>query len=202
MGDSAQPSRAWKAASFGVLAALVLSIFLPMLRDYDPEPMPNGNGKVVVVGMVGVPWETIDSRTPTLLELARTSTKANSSVRTFSMTTCAVGGWMTLNTGVRSSGIAQSDQSCVESSYVLASNPSDNIDHLEVWDQIRASNADNRFNPEFGLLGQTIVDGGLSVAAVGSGAAVAIADRDGEPLGGRTSAADEFTTLADEDFLA
>lgn len=26
--------------------------------------------------------------------------------------------------------------------------------------------------------------------------------RDGEPLGGRTSAADEFTTLADEDFLA
>ena len=211
MGDSAQPSRAWKAASFGVLAALVLSIFLPMLRDYDPEPMPNGNGKVVVVGMVGVPWETIDSRTPTLLELARTSTKANSSVRTFSMTTCAVGGWMTLNTGVRSSGIAQSDQSCVESSYVLASNPSDNIDHLEVWDQIRASNADNRFNPEFGLLGQTIVDGGLSVAAVGSGAAVAIADRDGEPLGEvidvpmngpvTENAADGYRAVADADLV-
>jgi len=26
--------------------------------------------------------------------------------------------------------------------------------------------------------------------------------RDGEPLGGRTNAADEFTTLADEDFLS
>ena len=183
MERSAGPTRGWKSAVIGVLIALVFTIFLPMLRDYDPQPMPKGTGKVVVVGMVGVPWEAIDSRTPTLLDLSQTSTIANTSVRTFSMTTCPVGGWMTLNSGVRSAGISNAEQSCVESSYVLAQNPSDSIDHLEVWEDILANNEANRFNPQFGLLGETIVADGRSVAAVGPGAAVAIADRDGDPLG-------------------
>ncbi len=178
-----RPHAAWIGVVFSVLIALLGSLFLPLVRSYDPEPMPQGNGKVVVVGMVGVPWEAVDSRTPNLLALADTSVIANVSVRTFAPTTCAVGGWMTLNTGVRSAGIAEADESCVESAYVLVSNSSDSIDHLEVWDDIVASNAANRFDPQFGLFGEAINDEGRSLAAVGSGAAVAIADRNGNPRG-------------------
>lgn len=183
MERSRTPSRMWKCAIFGVLAAVLLSLFLPMLRDHDPQPMPRGNGKVVVVGMVGVPWEAVDSRTPNLASLAQTSAIANTSVRTFSMTTCGVGGWMTLNTGVRTHGISDSNQSCVEFSYALSSNPFDGVDHLDVWEQILANNAENRYKPRFGLLAETLAGSGLSIAGVGPGAALAIADRAGEPLG-------------------
>lgn len=178
-----EPGRAWKAVTGSVIGAIVLALFLPLMRSYETVPLPEGNGKVVVVGMVGVPWEVVDERTPHLHGLAASSAVANVSVRTFDVTTCAVSGWMTLNTGVRMRGIAGEDESCVESPYQLAGNPAQTIDHLDAWDDIVENNATNRFNPQLGLLAETLTSSGRSVAAVGSASAVAIADRHGAPLG-------------------
>ncbi|MDV6239506.1 hypothetical protein R3J22_08200 [Trueperella bernardiae] len=181
MAKSMRLGRAGIAIVVGTALALLASILLPLLRP-DPEPMPRGN-KVVFVGMTGLPWEAVGPRTPTLLALAENSAIANVSVRTFDLTTCSLAGWATLNTGVRMRGLADSQQPCQEYGGTFVGRSLSQDGRLGVWDTLLEHNESNPLRPAFGALATTVTDAGLSVASIGGGGAVAIADDDGRPLG-------------------
>ncbi|VEI13192.1 hypothetical protein [Trueperella bialowiezensis] len=173
--------RAWRAVVVGVVVALVATLVLPMLRDYDPQPIPADNGKVVVLGMAGVPWEAVDERTPHLQQLSTGAVLANVSVRTFGMTTCPAAGWITLNTGVRTAGIDGDAEPCAQYGQGMLPQPA--TERLAIWDDVRVANSANRFTPQFGQLAETVTGQGKTVAAVGPGGALAIADSAGIPAG-------------------
>ncbi|QOR47670.1 hypothetical protein INS90_10600 [Trueperella pecoris] len=182
MANSMRLGRVGVAIVAASIVALLASVLVPFLRP-AATPLAGAKGPVVVVGMTGVPWEAVGPRTPTLSTLASDAVLANVSVRTFDLTTCSFAGWVTLNTGVRTRGVAQAGQSCTEAADLLAGGVEAHRDRLAVWDHILANNEGNLFTPEFGALGSTITRAGKSVAAVGGGGAVAIANADGVPYG-------------------
>lgn len=182
MANSMRLGRMGAAIVAASIVALLASVLVPFLRP-TATPLKSAQGPVVVVGMTGVPWEAVGPRTPTLATLASNAVLANVSVRTFDLTTCSFAGWVTLNTGVRTRGVAQARQSCTEAADLLAGGVEAHRDRLAVWDHILANNEGNLFRPEFGALGATITRAGKSVAAVGGGGAVAIANADGVPYG-------------------
>lgn len=181
MAESMRLGRAGIAIVAGTALALIAAVLVPLLRP-DPTPLARGQ-KVVFVGMTGIPWEAVSSRTPTLMALADDAAIANVSVRTFDLTTCSVAGWATLNTGVRTRGIAGSHQPCQEYADTFVGRATDSSGRLHLWDTLLEHNESNPLHPRFGALGTAVTDAGLTVAAVGGGGAVAIADAEGRPLG-------------------
>ncbi|MGV4290136.1 hypothetical protein [Trueperella pyogenes] len=161
--------------------ALLASFVVPLLRP-SHEELGRGH-KVVFVGMTGIPWEAVGSRTPTLAALAEQAAVANVSVRTFDLTTCSIAGWATLNTGVRTRGIATSSEPCAEYSDILTGQNAIRDGRLTLWGTLTENNATNGFHPQFGALAGAVTASGRTVAAIGGGAAVAIAEADGHLLG-------------------
>ncbi|HLR95858.1 MAG TPA: hypothetical protein VK053_15140, partial [Jiangellaceae bacterium] len=62
----------------------------------------SGEPRAVLIGVTGLSWADIDrENTPTLFEMAGTSSVASMTVRTVRSETCPVDGWLTLGAGSR-----------------------------------------------------------------------------------------------------
>ncbi|WP_124054431.1 DUF2339 domain-containing protein [Arcanobacterium ihumii] len=167
--------------ALGMCAILLTSLLRPSpeIRNFHPsapEDKPWTN-PVVVIGFSGVQWNHVDPQTtPHLAAFAQEAASANLVVRTLDTTTCPDAGWLMINTGLRTASPDGPGGSCAQMPAVIASNGGTRIAN---WQTFNDANASNAYKPQLGLLGRQLYEAKKKVAAVGSGAALAVADESG-----------------------
>ena len=136
-------------------------------------------GPVVLLGTGGVRWDDVSADTPTLNGLLATDAVGALDVRgVHDGPTCPVDGWLAVSAGRRAADAPRPAGSpCREPAAqgATAGGPGT----VTGWAGYRARAAADGRDADPGLLGAARAAGGRRVAAVGGGAALAVADRDG-----------------------
>jgi hypothetical protein len=190
--------RARLVAAAVLVTGLVGAGGLPATAGFGsagPAQASTPTGPLVVVGMGGVRWSDVDPiRTPALAALARDSAIADVAVRSVRTATCPVDGWLTVSAGRRAADVRDPDAAnpgnppCrdVEADEPRLAVPGaegpplpEGSARVHRWQQYTTAAAAESFGAEPGLLGETLAGAGTCSTAVGPGAAVLLARRDG-----------------------
>lgn len=160
-----------------VLASALLSA-VPAGAAGTPEPSPSVGASIpgesprptVMIGVSGLTWGDVSSSaTPNLYRAARSGSIASLTPRSVGTTSCPVDGWLAMSAGARaadeSRGQCRTLQAPVEG-------------QVPNWDVYLDRAAADNYNAPMGLLADYTAD--RPTTAIGPGAAVALADADGE----------------------
>ncbi len=158
------------AASAGTLVAPAAQASATT-RQFSAEPVP---GPVVLIGTGGVRWSDTGQPTPVLRSLLRAGAVAVSSARSVRTSACPVDGWLAVSAGARA---ADEPGACRTPDAVSAAPGSPAT--AARWDVYRRLAAASPGDATVGLLGSTLGEAGVPTAAVGPGALLALANRDG-----------------------
>ncbi len=162
---------------------------------------------VVLVGTGGIPWTAVNARAaPSLARLADAGAIGAVTVRGVRTTACPVDGWLALSAGRRAGDpddpdapeparppcrpIEVQNDVTATSPGVTASSPGPAT--VTSWPRYRTAAASGKFDAEPGLLGQTLGRAGTCAAAVGPGAAVALAVPAGRPGAGQVATVQRY----------
>lgn len=147
----------------------------------------NFHTRTIFLGSTGVSWDLINPKdTPAIFNAAtrKSAQVANFVVKVKADTACPDDGWLTVNTGVRTNGLAKSDERCrVLPQFERLNSATDNRFsgwRLKNWRQYQEANSENKYHPNFGNLTQALQKTKTSTAAIGAGAALALVDTDGK----------------------
>jgi hypothetical protein len=157
-------------ALFALLAALSPAAFAGTRRSASV------GGRVVLIGMPGLLWSDITERgTPALWRLTARGSAAALSVRTTTVTTCSVEGWLTVSAGQRAR-LAHRDCALPPAPTTVrgavgAAAPG--------WAAIREDNKHTSYQAEVGLLGDAVHRAKGCTLAVGPGGVLGAADHNG-----------------------
>ncbi|UGQ15200.1 hypothetical protein LO772_17520 [Yinghuangia sp. ASG 101] len=161
-----------------VAAVLCGVLAPPAAADDDASAVDH----VVLVGVSGLMWSDVTaSGTPNLAALTGRGASAALSVRTVESTTCPTDGWLTVGAGARATG-GRSGGACPPvPEPVVAPDGA-----LTVPDLPRVADRNDKYayDPAFGAAAAAVAGTGGCVTAVGPGAAVATADKDGRSPAG------------------
>lgn len=159
-------------------AALLLALgwvaaAVPAAADDGDEEHP-----VVMVGVTGLRWDDLGSlTTPALWGLSREGSLGTTVVRSVSSYTCPSAGWLAVSAGGRADDVRVPDGTCRTLRDPLANGA------VPGWsDYVRATDASS-YDSRLGLLGETLATAGVPVTGIGPGAAIALADPSGVPVG-------------------
>ncbi|SNT37341.1 hypothetical protein SAMN05216276_103759 [Streptosporangium subroseum] len=149
-----------------VAFALVLSVLWPGAAQAATQ----ADGRVVLIGVPGLQWSDLSAEvTPNLWRLAGQGASGSLSVRTVGRVTCPYDGWLTVSAGTRSAvGYGCGLPPVPEPGQAGAVIP----DYRYLHEVAGQKNA--------GTLGEAVHAAGQCTAAVGPGAALALADRAGK----------------------
>jgi hypothetical protein len=149
---------------------------------------------VVVVAMTGVRWDDVGAlTTPGLWGLAQTGSVGTVSVRSVGTSACPADGWLALSAGARASDSLRTTQGRCRA---LTEPGSDGL--VPAWADYVASAAQETYGAKPGLLGDTLTRAGVRATGIGPGAAIALADAAGRPVGdhlARPARAADLTSL-------
>lgn len=163
-----------------LLLSLIRADFLQRQAQILADPAADSSPqRVVFLGATGVSWDFLDSSTAPHLHVAALSPNAqiaNFVVKVKADTACPDEGWLTLNTGVRSVGLAAEDEYCRALAQAV---PNDASWQITNWAEYREANAENKYDPQFGNLARALHANEAQTVAIGTGAAIALADADG-----------------------
>ncbi|WP_328807654.1 hypothetical protein [Nonomuraea antri] len=128
-----------------------------------------GAARIALIGVSGLHWQDVtQADAPNLYELTRASAIGSLSVRTVGNVTCPYDGWLTVSAGVRSAaGYRCGAAPTPEQQGAGAVIP----DYRYLIDQARQRNS--------GTLGEALKSAGQCSIAIGPGAALGLADRQG-----------------------
>ncbi|OJV58570.1 MAG: hypothetical protein BGO38_14145 [Cellulomonas sp. 73-145] len=133
-------------------------------------------GPVLLIGTSGVRWSDVSAEaTPALWRLSRTAGLAVASTRGVEPTGCPVDGWLTVSAGTKAAA-ARAGGTCA-----ALDEPVDGA--VPGWAADRTALASQQYDAKAGALGEVLRDAGVPAAAVGPGAAVALAGADGRVVG-------------------
>ena len=144
----------------------------------DPAPSPGVlQTPVVVAGIGGLGWDDVSpTRTPALWALLGDGASAAAvTVHTTGQPACPDGGWLSLSAG-RAVSSQRLAGSCIG---VPPVEPRGDGAHVSTWLRLVVDHVGSLYQPRLGTLGPTLARGGSCVTAVGPGAALALAARDG-----------------------
>ncbi|YCK36645.1 hypothetical protein ACNF49_22035 [Actinomadura sp. ATCC 39365] len=152
-----------------VLAVLAGSVLLGLQGTATAGGSAPGAGRVALIGVSGLAWDDVNQAdAPNLWELTRGSAIGSLSVRTVSNVTCPYDGWLTVSAGTRSAaGYACGAPPAPETRGAGAAIP----DYRYLIDVAGQRNA--------GTLGEALKAAGRCSIAIGPGAALGLADRQG-----------------------
>ncbi|MEU1389623.1 MULTISPECIES: hypothetical protein [unclassified Nonomuraea] len=152
-----------------VLAVLAGSVLLGLQGTATAGGSAPGAGRVALIGVSGLAWDDVNQGdAPNLWELTRGGAIGSLSVRTVSNITCPYDGWLTVSAGTRSAaGYACGAPPAPETLGAGAVIP----DYRYLIDVAGQRNA--------GTLGEALKAAGRCSIAIGPGAALALADRQG-----------------------
>lgn len=176
------------AGLVAVAAALLSGASAPAaggLTAATASPVP-----VVLVGVTGLRWTDVtEATTPTLWQLVGSSAVGSTQVRSARQITCPADGWLSVSAGVKATSsdvaldrdplnpgqpAATGPVACEPMTVVTDGHVADWSDYLEV--QREAAGAYG--TP--GMLGDLLSRAGVCASAIGPGAAVALADLEGD----------------------
>jgi len=170
-------------ARLGAVAALggaLLAAGAPSAVASTPPPPPV---QVVVVGTAGVQWEDVSPETtPAVWDLAGRGAVGSTVVRNVRSSTCPAEGWLALSSGTRSGDTTYESPEDVEDRCRVLDDPSSSGTDVAVpaWDAYVTSAREGQYDAVPGTLGDILADAGLSTAAFGPGAAIALASSAGQ----------------------
>lgn len=161
-----------------VVAVVVLLTGLPLAaaapgtsasRDAVPGP-------VILIGVPGLRWDDVtQDRTPALWSLLQNGSVGSIAVRSVYQAACPVDGWLAVSAGRR---LADKRGPVGCPTITQPTNTS-----LPNWERFTEQAANQSFEAQPGTLGDSLKSAGVQAAAVGAGAAIAIADSSGEMVG-------------------
>ncbi len=127
---------------------------------------PTAPGPVVLLGTAGLRWDDVSDQTPALAALLANGSIAALVPRSVELDACPVDGWLAVSAGRRADAARTADGDCRAPS-------------LADWRDYTDRAADQGFAAVPGTLGDTLTAAGRRTAAIGPGAAVALAGRSG-----------------------
>lgn len=157
-----------------------------------PAPADAAAGPVVLVGTTGLRWEDLSAlATPNLWALAQGGASANMVVRSVRSSTCPADGWLAVSAGRRAADVPMAE-------YGTCRDLAEVTDGGQVpgWADYRSAAANASYDAAPGLLGDLLVEQGVSSLAIGPGAAVALATTAGSVAGDHTYASTSSSRLA------
>lgn len=182
----------WVVVTLAVLVmlALVLSMGsnLAVAGQSDPpdrnaqSAQDDGAGDgpdVVVIGTAGLRWEDLTAlATPNLWELAERGAAANLVARSVRSFSCPADGWLAVSSGRRAA-----DQPMEDYGTCRRLLSPDSEGSVPAWEGFLEAAAVDGYDARPGLLGDVLTDAEISALAVGPGAAVGLAGRNGVVAG-------------------
>lgn len=165
-----------------VAAALTAALVVALGWVASAAPAAAADGEeehpVVLIGVTGLRWDDLGSlTTPALWQLSREGSLGTTVVRSVSSYTCPSAGWLAVSAGGRADDLRVPDGTCRTLRDPLASGS------VPGWsDYVEATDASS-YDSRLGLLGDTVAAAGVPVTGIGPGAAIALADSSGVPVG-------------------
>ncbi|WP_353065596.1 hypothetical protein [Arcanobacterium hippocoleae] len=167
-----------------LFAVVLLSLFRIAFLDKQLQADVGNPGnpaaqRTIFLGTTGVSWDLVNPATAPNLLRAATSEQAkvaNLVVKVQADTTCPDSGWLTLNTGVRTIGLAQADEQCRHLPIIKANHRTWQIAD---WEQYLVANDGNKYQPKFGNLAQVLAANSQQIGVIGAGAALAMGNESG-----------------------
>ncbi|MGN8244543.1 hypothetical protein ACTHAM_001447 [Cellulomonas soli] len=139
-----------------------------------------GTTPVVLVGVTGVRWDDVTTlTTPALWSLSRSASIGLVAARSVSTRSCPADGWLGVSAGARAADALVADGTCRSLREPLAEAPG----VVPGWADYTAAVDTQRYGARLGLLGEALADGGITATGIGAGAAIALADDEGLPVG-------------------
>jgi hypothetical protein len=175
-----------------VLGALVSLVLLGgVLPGYAASPAPSPTpspaatatpkplGATVLIGTGGITWTDVTEHgTPNLWTLLRDGSSAAMSIRSVETNTCPADGWLGLSAGGRA-GAPRPDDGRPAKQRPCPALAEPQGGKVAAWPAYLKAAQDSKFDSQLGLLGEQAAAGGICVKAVGPGAALAAARKDG-----------------------
>lgn len=166
-------------ALFGFWAVPATAAAVPEDLDF--------NHQVVVIGTGGVRWADME-QTPAIEKFASVSAIGSLVVRNVRSSTCPVDGWLAFSAGRRAGdSINGGSTPCRFLSGPAAPDTELGaaLEGAKVpnWDEYVTAVSGQKYDASLGSFGQTLAAPEVSTAAVGPGAAIALADQDGAVTG-------------------
>lgn len=155
-------------------------------------------GPVILLGTGGLRWTDLTDDQPALQNLLDSAAVGWLAVRSVRSTTCPTDGWLAVSAGARAADTeaADGEQVCQDPE-VEVSEPG-GTGTVSDWDRYVGQAADDDFEATPGLLGDTLADASVQTAAVGAGAAIALAGTDGQAPQVWAGSQDDPQALADD----
>ncbi|XCB29216.1 hypothetical protein RQN30_08090 [Arcanobacterium hippocoleae] len=149
-------------SAFCFVFVLFLSLFRMMFLGEQAEAEHNleSPSRVVFLGTSGVSWDILDPVSAPNLFAAATAKSAeiaNFIVKINADTACPDAGWLTVNTGVRTNGLADFSMRCRTFPQV---NQIEGQWQIANWEQYPEVNSANKYRPIFGNLAQVLSGNG------------------------------------------
>ncbi|WP_456789155.1 hypothetical protein [Cellulomonas sp. P5_C5] len=169
------PARPRASVLRGAVLALVLSLagilFATPAQAADEPP-------VLLVGMTGVRWDDVTTlTTPALWSLSREGSVGLVAARSVASRSCPADGWLAVSTGTRAADVRADDGTCR-----TLRDPGESGEVPGWEDYVAAADAES-YGAQPGFLGDMLADSGTPATGIGPGAAIALADASGIPVG-------------------
>lgn len=147
-----------------------------------PEAEPTADAgpaaPVVVVGMTGLRWDDVSLLgTPALWSLSREASVGLVAARGVTTSACPADAWLTVSAGTRAADARVPDRSC----RTLRDPGADGA--VPGWSDYVTAVGQQQYGARPGLLGDALATAGTGVVGIGPGAAVALADGNGQVIG-------------------
>ena len=142
-------------------------------------------GPVVLLGTGGVRWSDVGATTPALQKLLDQNSSGWLAVRSVRNFTCPADGWLAVSSGHRAAESTVSADELAKQGKPACGEPAAQLSTaggpatVTGWQGYRDQAAAGTYEAEPGLLGTSLANAGTSTAAVGPGAAIALADTAG-----------------------
>ncbi|MFC8191644.1 hypothetical protein ACFUMH_08275 [Cellulomonas sp. NPDC057328] len=138
-------------------------------------PVP---GPVVLVGVTGLRWDDVGSlTTPALWELSRDGSVGAVAARSVATRSCPADGWLGVSAGARAADLPAEDRTCRS-----LRGPGE-AGGVPGWDDYLSAAEAESYGARPGTLGRVVAEAGAAAVGIGPGAAIALADPQGLPVG-------------------
>ncbi|MEZ0446573.1 hypothetical protein [Cellulomonas sp. ICMP 17802] len=169
------PARPRASRFRGVVLVLLLAVAGMLLatpaQAADEPP-------VLLVGVTGVRWDDVTTlTTPALWSLSREGSVGLVAARSVASRSCPADGWLAVSTGTRAADVRAADGTCR-----TLREPGES-GTVPGWDDYVAAADAESYGATPGLFGGMLAEAGSAVTGIGPGAAIALADEQGVPVG-------------------
>jgi hypothetical protein len=190
-------------AALSVLSALLLGAVPGSAAATAAAQVP---GPVVLIGTSGLRWTDVDSSTPALSSLLNADSSGWLAIRSVRDTACPVDGWLAVSAGRRAADVPSGptikvgESTCRQPTAQIPTTGGPGV--VTGWQGYLAEAAAGTYQANPGALAGALAGSSRTTAAVGPGAAIALANAQGEVARAWPGRVDDASGTVDPTILA